>query len=171
MRQVRKDIAILDQMFLINVIKPYFTNRGRELRQTNKIYFFDSGIKNAILRDFRALNLRQDKGTLLESFVFNEIKKNLQISQDIYYWRTREKDEVDFILVQDRTPIAIEVKSKLTNTEIPTGLKQFLKKYSECPQAIVLNNSLHQDTVYQGKTIRFIPHYYASLIPSLFTKV
>ena len=79
LRQVRKDIAILQQMFLLNVIKPFYNNRGRELKQTNKIYFFDTGIRNAILKDFRDLQDRQDKGELLESFVLAEDAKVFKV--------------------------------------------------------------------------------------------
>lgn len=165
LRQVRKDIAILSQMFLLNIIKPYFTNRGRELKQANKIYFFDSGIRNAILKDFRNLNGRTDKGILLESFVFHEMQKNIGVSQDIYYWRTRQQEEVDFILVQDRIPIPIEVKSKISKREIPNGIKQFINKYPETRLAIILNNDIHEEIEYKGKRVLFLPHYYSFLIP------
>lgn len=168
LRQVRKDIAILNQMFLLDVLKPFFTNRGRELKQTNKIYFFDSGIRNAILHDFRNLSRREDKGALLESFVLHEIQKNLEVSQELYYWRTREKEEVDFILVQDRIPLPIEVKSKLTTAEAPQGLKQFLNKYPESKYAIVLNDNLFKLFQYENKKIFFMPHYCACLIPKSF---
>ncbi|MBU2495326.1 MAG: DUF4143 domain-containing protein [Candidatus Omnitrophota bacterium] len=137
---------------------------------SDKIYYFDTGIRNAILRDFRGLNQRPDKGELLESFVLHQMQENLKISQDIYYWRTREKDEVDFVLVQDRIPIAIEVKSKMDLMEIPAGIKQFLKKYPECKQAVVLNEHLYGKLIFQNRNILFAPHYYASLIPSLFER-
>lgn len=168
LRQVRKDLAILNQMFLLDVLKPFFTNRGRELKQTNKIYYFDSGIRNAVLHDFRELNQRTDKGVLLESFVLHELQKNLKISQEIYYWRTREKEEVDFILVQDRMPIPIEVKSKLSSLEIPSGIKQFFRNYPACKIAIVLNDNVMEQVVFEDKRVIFIPHYYASLIPANF---
>lgn len=168
LRQVRKDIAILGQIFLLDILKPFFTNRGRELKQTNKVYFFDAGIRNAILRDFRPLSARPDKGTLMESFVLHEIQKNMRVSQDLYYWRTREKEEVDFVLVQDRIPIPVEVKSKLRSAEIPHGLKQFLRKYPECQTAVVLNDNLLKRVAFENRTILFAPHYSASRIPLLF---
>ncbi len=168
LRQVRKDIAILNQMFLLDILKPFFTNRSRELRQTNKIYYFDSGIRNAILRDFRNLTQRPDRGVLLESFVLHEIQKNLKVAQEIYYWRTREKEEVDFILVQDRIPVAIEVKSKLNTTEVPIGIRQFFRKYPECKTAIVLNDDLIKEVIYESKKVIFVSHYYAHLIPFLY---
>ncbi len=168
LRQVRKDLAILSQTFLLDILKPFFTNRGRELKQTNKIYYFDTGIRNAILRDFRPLNQRPDKGVLLESFVLHEIQKNFRVGQEIYYWRTREKDEVDFVLVQDRTPIAIEVKSRLQMPEIPKGVKKFIHKYPECKKVVVINEDLQETIIYQGKTVIFVPNYYAYLLPFLF---
>jgi len=168
LRQVRKDLAILQQMFLLSVIRPFFNNRGRELKQTNKIYFFDAGIRNAILRDFRPLQGRDDKGELWESFVLAEMQKNLGVGQDIHYWRTRRKDEVDFIIVQDRTPIAVEVKSKLTGFDIPHGVRAFLQQYPSCRKAVILNNDLFQKSVFDGRDVLFAPHYYARLIPGLF---
>lgn len=168
LRQVRKDIAILQQMFLLSVIKPFFNNRGRELKQTNRIYFFDTGIRNAILRDFRPLSDRDDKGALWESFVLAEMQKNLGIGQDIYYWRTRRKDEVDFIIVQDRMPVAVEVKSKLMGPDVPQGVRSFLQQYLNCRKAVVLNNDLFQKVVFNGRDVIFAPHYYARLIPALF---
>jgi predicted AAA+ superfamily ATPase len=168
LRQVRKDLAILNQMFLLDMLKPFFTNRGRELKQVNKIYYFDSGIRNAILRDFRTLNKRPDKGVLLESFVLHELQKHLKVGQEIYYWRTREKEEVDFIIVQDRVPIAIEVKSKLQGLEVPQGVKNFFKKYPECQMGVILNDDIHKKIEYQGRAVVFAPHYYACMIPLLF---
>ncbi|MBU0694877.1 MAG: ATP-binding protein [Candidatus Omnitrophica bacterium] len=168
LRQVRKDLAILNQMFLLDILNPFFTNRGRELKQINKIYYFDTGIYNAILRDFRLLNQRPDKGALLESFVLHEMQKNLHIGQEIYYWRTREKDEVDFILVQDRIPIAIEVKSKLHTTKISQGMNRFFKRYPECKKAVILNDDLYKIITDQKREIAFIPHYYAHLLPLLY---
>ncbi len=168
LRQVRKDLAILQQMFLLSMLKPFFNNRGRELKQMNKTYYFDTGIRNAVLRDFRPMQDRDDKGALWESFALAEMQKNLAVGQDIYYWRTRRKEEVDFILVQDRTPIAVEIKSKLSGTDIPPGLRVFLQQYPNCPKAVVLNNDIFQKVTFDGREVIFAPHYYARLIPGLF---
>lgn len=168
LRQVRKDVAILSQMFLLNVLKPFFSNRGRELRQMSKIYFFDSGIRNAILRDFRSLSQRLDKGVLVESFVLHEFSKRLKVSQEIYYWRTREKEEVDFVLIQDRKPLPVEVKTKMNTTEVPEGIKSFLRKYPECDTAIVLNEDIFSELSFRGKKVFFMPHYFAHLVPRSF---
>ncbi len=80
------------------------------------------------------------------------------------------KDEVDLVLVEDRVPIAIEVKSRLQRAEIPQGLKQFLRQYPECKTAIVLNEDLKQEVKFEGRRVVFAPHYYASLIPFLYRR-
>ena len=168
LRQVRNDLAILQQMFFLSVLKPFFNNRGRELKQMNKTYYFDTGVRNAVLRDFRPMQDRGDKGELWESFVLAEMQKNLGVGQDIYYWRTRRKEEVDFILVQDRTPIAVEVKSKLTEAVVPQGIRVFLQQYPDSRKAVVLNNDIFQTVQFDGRKVLFAPHYFAHLIPKLF---
>ncbi len=170
LRQVRKDLSILNQMFVLELLKPYFTNRGRELKQTMKTYFFDSGLRNAILRDFRPLAKRPDQGALREWFVMQELRKNLRLAQEVYYWRTRQQDEVDFILEQDRQPLPIEVKAALKQPEIPPGLRQFLKQYPEAPAAIVLNDNLTATMKIGNRSVYFLPHYYAPLLPSAFAE-
>lgn len=165
LRQVRKDITILNQMFLLYSLKPFSSNRGRELKQASKTYLFDPGIRNAILNDFRESEDRQDKGAIYESFVFLEMHKNLCVAQEIYYWRTRQKEEVDFVLVTDRIPLPVEVKSKIAPGEIPPGIKRFLDVYPECKFAFVLNTDYYGQSLYKNKKIFFAPHYYAALIP------
>lgn len=98
--------------------------------------------------------------------MLHELQKNLRVSQEIYYWRTREKDEVDFILVENRIPIAIEVKSQVRAAEIPAGISRFFARYPECRHAVVLNDSLTRKIQHMGREIIFAPHYCASLIPS-----
>jgi hypothetical protein len=119
------------------------------------------------LKDFSGLNRRPDKGELLESFVFHEMQKQLEISQEIYYWRTREKEEVDFVVVRDRIPVPVEVKSKMTDTSIPMGIRQFLHKYPESKIAVVLNEDLFKKETYKNKKVLFLPHYHAKFIPAL----
>ena len=104
----------------------------------------------------------------MESFVLHEIQKYLKVSQEIYYWRTREKEEVDFIIVQDRVPIAVEVKSRLEGFEVPQGIKSFFRKYPECQMGVILNDDIYKKIEHQGRIIVFAPHYYACMIPLLF---
>ena len=96
------------------------------------------------------------------------MQKNLKIGQGIQYWRTRQKDEVDFIIVQDRMPVAVEVKSKLKGLDIPQGVRRFIQQYPNCHKVVILNNDIFKKVSFDKREILFAPHYYAHLIPGLF---
>ncbi len=166
-RQVRKDLDILQQTYVLDLVMPYFRNRATELKKTPKAYLYDLGIRNILLSDFSDVGGRLDKGSISETAVYQELKKHLQITQQIFFWRTKQKDEVDFVLVKDRKPLPVEVKGKLNRAEIPGSLRKFLKIYPESACGIVLNDDLMAETEIDGHRVYFAPHAYASLIPGL----
>ena len=87
--------------------------------KSKKIYFVDTGLRNAILNNFSSIDARKDKGNLFENFILNEL---LFEGFEVKYWRTTGKAEVDFVLNLDREVIPIEVKSfgikKINKTRI-----------------------------------------------------
>ncbi len=168
LRQVRRQIEILSATFVIHILPPFFNNRRKELSKLPKVYFYDTGMANAISRDFRRPADRPDGGALLETFVYHEIKKSLDVSFDLFYWRTADRKEVDFVLVRDRQPLPIEVKSTWRERKIPPGLRQFFKVYPETRQAVVINHHLHDKLTFEDKEILFLPPYYAGKLIHLF---
>jgi predicted AAA+ superfamily ATPase len=74
---------------------------------------------------------------------------------DIRFWRTKEGDEVDFVLVIDRKPVPIEVKSTMSTAEIPRGMRKFLSRY-KAKTAFVVNGNLTEETMFEDCKIRFI---------------
>ncbi len=153
---IQKYLTILEETYVNYRIYSYSTNLGNELKKSCKTYLYDLGIRNSLIKDFSPLNKRKDKGILLESFVFLKLKTILAPNMDIKFWRTKEGNEVDFILLVNRKPIPIEVKSGLTKTEVPQGLKRFLSRYPGTPKAYVINESLSESISYQSCTIKFI---------------
>ncbi len=93
---VEKYILTLRKCFHIHTIRPYFTNIGKSLRKMNKFYFNDTGFRNVLVDDFRNLSLRQDKGFLLENYVFTRLR-DLYDAEKLFYWRTSDGNEIDFI--------------------------------------------------------------------------
>jgi len=80
-----------------------------------KVYFYDTGVRNAIISDFSALNARIDKGALFENFIISElIKQNsyTDAGYNFYYWRTKQGSEVDIVLERVNKLIGVEVKYK-----------------------------------------------------------
>jgi predicted AAA+ superfamily ATPase len=76
---------------------------------------------------------------------------------ELRFWRTKQGHEVDFIVVKNRVPYPIEVKSDIKKAEIPDGLKRFLDAYADAPEAIVLNDRQTDEVSYQGRRVRFLP--------------
>ena len=102
-----------------------------------------------LLKDFSAIDSRPDRGVILESFVFLKLQALLTPNMEIKFWRTRDGGEVDFILLKDRKPIPIEVKSKITSLDISSGLKRFLARYPDVKSAYVINEETEQDISYR----------------------
>lgn len=117
---VQRYITVLERMFLLRQIRPWFSNRLSRLIKSPKLHMVDSGLL-ATLRDATTANLAADRsrlGPLLESFVVSEVLKSLSWNEtraEISHFRTKEQDEVDLVLEDARGRIiGIEVKAAAT---------------------------------------------------------
>lgn len=93
-------IDILEKAFVIFKLKSFSRNLRNEIKTNQKIYFYDTGIRNMIIGNFNALGLRQDKGALWENFLISErIKKNAYEGSlaKPYFWRTVQQQEIDYV--------------------------------------------------------------------------
>lgn len=114
---VKSDIEILEALYLVKRVNPYFTNRGKREVKTPKIHFIDTGLASNLLGiDTQALILKQREylGNLVENFIYTELLKHSTYSKkstNIYHYRDGSY-EVDFVLEQKNTNIlGIEVKA------------------------------------------------------------
>ncbi len=106
-------IDLLEKSFVVFRLKSYSTNERKEVTKMNKIYFWDNGIRNAIIDDFRPLELRNDIGALWENFLVSErmkMKVWKEISTKSYFWRNKQQREVDYIEEQYGELTAFEMK-------------------------------------------------------------
>ena len=117
---VQRYITVLERMFLLRQIRPWFSNRLSRLIKSPKLHLVDSGLL-ATLRDATTANLATDRsrlGPLLESFVVSEVLKSLSWNEtraQISHFRTKDQDEVDLVLEDVRGRIiGIEVKAAAT---------------------------------------------------------
>ena len=93
-------IQILEKAFIIFRLNPYSKNLRNELKKLRKIYFYDTGIRNVLINNLNPLNLRQDIGSLWENFMISErLKYNSNNNKDkqVYFWRTLQQQEIDYI--------------------------------------------------------------------------
>lgn len=97
---VEKYITVLEQAFVVFRLHSLSRNHRNELKKSRKVYFYDNGIRNAILRRFQPLEIRDDIGALWENYCVSERVKlnfNLGRSPNRYFWRTTQQAEIDYV--------------------------------------------------------------------------
>src|SRR5690606_33644665 len=110
---VESYVEMLEQVFVIYKLPAYHTNHRTELKKSKKIYFNDLGIRNALINDFRPIEIRNDAGALFENFIINELRKQNEYKQvyaNFYFWRNTDQREIDLILEKNNQLKAIEIK-------------------------------------------------------------
>lgn len=93
-------IDILEKAFVVFSLKSFSNNHRNEIKKGMKIYFFDNGIRNAIIGNFNDLKNRTDVGALWENFLISERYKQISYSKKIiraYFWRNTQQQEIDYI--------------------------------------------------------------------------
>lgn len=153
-----KHLNILRQTYIIDLIKPYFTNKRTELSKNPKVYFLDSGLRNLALLDFKPCETRSDRGSLVENYVFKSLKRRATPFESLNFWRTKSKAEVDFIIRPGQKIIPIEVKYAKTLT-IGKSLYSFINKFLPS-EAIILTKGWVSESKVKNCRIKFIPVYY-----------
>jgi predicted AAA+ superfamily ATPase len=106
-------IEMLEQAFVIYKLPAYYNNHRTELKKSKKIYFNDLGIRNALINDFRFIEVRNDAGALFENFIVNEFRKKNEydrIFANFYFWRNTEQREIDLIIEKNNTLHTYEIK-------------------------------------------------------------
>ena len=120
-------ITVLENTYLVELLSPYFTNRKKEVVKAHKVYFVDSGLRNYLIGNLDFTEERQDIGTLLEGAVFGGVKKRNGKTK-LYFWRTQNKAEVDFILEHPQKLYPLEVNKSGKSTR---ALYAFMSYYKE----------------------------------------
>lgn len=138
-KTVEKYIDLLSKCYIVFQLNAFNRNIRTELKKSKKIYFYDNGIRNAVLQNFAPLTLRQDNGALWENFFISErIKANnyMQNYAKSYFWRTTNQQEIDYIEEIDGQFNVFELKwnPKKSATKIPDI---FMKNYTVRSAAII----------------------------------
>ena len=110
---------------------PYSRNLRKEITSKNKIYFYDLGIRNALIENFSPIYLRPDLGALWENYLLMERKKKMEYSRsypNMYFWRTYSGAEVDFVEEKDGLVTGYEFKWQSKSSSAP---KAWMDKYGQ----------------------------------------
>ena len=99
-KTVERYITLLEQCYIIFRLPSFSRNLRHELKASRKIYFYDNGIRNALIADYNAPEIRQDIGALWENFVISERMKSNEYYRhwvNVYFWRTKYQQEIDYL--------------------------------------------------------------------------
>lgn len=124
---VENYLDLLQKVFILFKLPSYSTNHRKEISKGVKWYFYDNGIRNAVINDFRQVSMRNDIGMLWENYIISErIKYNEynQTGSQLYFWRNFQQREIDLIEVKDNRIQAYEIKyGKNSKSKIPLAFK------------------------------------------------
>ena len=138
---VSKYIDLLEKAFIVFRLNSFSRNQRNEIKNNRKIYFYDNGIRNMIINNLNTLDLRTDKGALWENFLIAERLKLQQYNQHYsnnYFWRTVQKQEIDFVEESNGQVTAYEFKWKSKGkAKIPVT---FLNQYDAIGKVIDKEN-------------------------------
>jgi len=138
---IQKYINILEKGYIVFRLNSFSRNLRNEIKQNRKIYFYDNGIRNMIIGSFNSLALRTDVGALWENFLLSERKKQNVYKSSfarMYFWRTKQQQEVDFVEEKDGKIYGFEFKWKAkSKIKLP---ETFIKTYKAEAKVIDRNN-------------------------------
>ncbi len=123
-KTVMNYIRILEQAFIIFTLRPLARNHRKELSKLRKVYFYDVGVRNAIINNVNPLSLRTDTGALWENFCISERIKcmnNSGNSVNSYFWRTWDGAEVDYVEDAGGKLQAFELKWTVKKQKAPVA--------------------------------------------------
>ncbi len=129
---VESYISLLEKCFVVFQLNSFSRNLRNEIKKGKKIYFYDNGVRNALISNFAPMELRNDAGPLWENLMISERRKRneyLQSYAQMYFWRTQQQKEIDFLEWKDGRLMAYEFKWK--GKKIASVPKAFSEAYPD----------------------------------------
>ena len=124
---VSKYVDILEQSFILINIRGFSRNLRKEISKSSKFYFYDLGVRNALINNFNLIEFRNDIGELWENYLIIErLKKQhyTKIYAQNYFWRTYDHQEIDWIEDRDGQLYAYEFKWRAQDAKQPSAWKE-----------------------------------------------
>jgi len=144
-KTVETYVDLLEKSFVIFRVGTFSRNLRNELTKTRKIYFYDNGIRNAIISNYNPVELRDDLGALWENFLMSERQKYLAYNHiycNRFFWRTKAQQEIDCIEERGGKLYAFEFKwNEKSNYKFPAT---FLKTYTKAQTAVITPNNFDE---------------------------
>jgi predicted AAA+ superfamily ATPase len=153
---VEKYLLALEETYVIAFLRPYFANLGKAIIKTPKVYFYDTGLRNAVFGEFQPLDNRADIGTMIENFVFSELIKSVEKDR-LWFYRTTTGSEIDFIFIKGNKTIPIEVKYRISGQKAYPKTFNTLAKHTNFKKGLVITKNYLQEKKTLDMQILYIP--------------
>lgn len=135
-KTLKNYVWVMQKSFHVHCIPPFHRRVAGELRKMPKLFYADLGLRNSLLNNFSPIGKRNDRGELLENYVYLRLRKSAD-EETVKYWRTQNRQEVDFIVQNDDgTADAYEVKWQEKSFR-PSKYAFFKKTYPEIPLSCI----------------------------------
>ena len=137
-KTVEKYIDLLEKAFVVFRLPSFSKNLRNELKRKQKIYFWDMGIRNALIEDFRPMAMRTDAGYVWENFIVAERMKFIRtnaLNYKLFFWRTTQQQEIDLIEIRPDKMLAVEIKFNARRK--PRLSKTFAQTYPQAKFRVV----------------------------------
>ncbi|OHB29381.1 MAG: hypothetical protein A2X79_05935 [Desulfuromonadaceae bacterium GWB2_53_15] len=152
---VKKYLFLLEQTYILTLLRPWHSNQRKELTKMPKVYFNDIGLRNIARGAIQPTSIPD--GAQIENFVFCELKKHFIPNENLHFWRTAGGAEVDFIVMRDGKPLPIEVKEgALKRPAVSRSLRSFISAFSPAT-AVVVNATLSCSITIEQTSVHFVP--------------
>jgi len=136
-KTVARYLDLLEKGFVLYNLRGYSRNLRKEITKKSKYYFYDTGIRNALIANFNPIHMRNDIGPLWENFCFMERLKKLNYTNTIanlYFWRTWDGQEIDFVEEREGNVFGFEIKWSKSNPKPP---KDWRSTYPEAGYQVI----------------------------------
>jgi predicted AAA+ superfamily ATPase len=134
---VERYLDLLSKVFVLYRLRAYSQNLRKEISSKCKWYFYDTGIRNAVINNFSSLTLRKDTGALWENYLIIERLKQINDTGkhgELFFWRTYDGQEIDLIEEADGKLKAFEFKWGNKKSSAPVA---FVKAYAKTPYQVI----------------------------------
>jgi uncharacterized protein len=125
---VEKYLDLLSKVFILHKVEGFSRNHRKEITKNAKWYFWDNGIRNAVIANFNAIESRNDVGSLWENYMISErlkFQEYNRISANNYFWRTYDQQEIDWVEERDGGLFGFEFKWNASAIKVPTKWQNY----------------------------------------------
>lgn len=138
---VKRYLTIFEQSLIIFPLRPFTSQKRDEIGKMSKYYFYDLGLRNALVEDFKSIFSRQDYGHLFENFIISEVLKinNYEnLGWKMNFWRTKQGSEIDLVLTKGEKIIGCEIKVGKSRDN-----KSFINRYLKAKMIVLTMDNFY----------------------------